>query len=121
MYRVFDKKNNCFVSDGILLTPDGNLVKSSKSFFGWNKLSYVSHDRYIYQESINLCDKNGTPIYIGDYVDAKVAEDKEVHGIVIYAEELSSYVIICFDIDEYFTLGSQVSDFIEVTGNVFDE
>lgn len=121
MYRVYDKKKKCWVNDGILLTPNGELVKSSKSFFRWNRLSYVSQERYICQNAINLYDKNKTPIYVGDYVNAKVAEDREISGIVIYAEELSSYVIICFDIDEYFTLGSQVSDFIEVTGNVFDE
>jgi hypothetical protein len=58
---------------------------------------------------------------MGDYVKAQVAEDREATGLVTYAQELSSYVILCFDTEEYFTLGTEVCEFIEVVGNVFDD
>ena len=119
-FRVYDKKKKKFVDDNIYLTPDGELVESKKSLFG-NKLTFVSDDRYVYQKYIELDDKNKTPIYMGDYLKAKVAEDKEVNGLVTFSTELSSYVILSFDTDEYFTLGESVREFIEVIGNVFDD
>lgn len=119
-YRVYDKKRKKFVSDNIYLTPDGELVEPKKSLFG-NKMTFTDQDRYIFQQSIELFDRNGAEIYIGDYLEAEVADDRTVRGIVIYASELASYVILCFDTDEYFVLGESVCGFIEVIGNVFDD
>lgn len=119
-YRVYDKKRKKFVSDNIYLTPDGELVEPKKSLFG-NKMIFTDQDRYIFQQSIELFDRNGAEIYIGDYLEAEVADDRTVRGIVIYASELASYVILCFDTDEYFVLGESVCGFIEVIGNVFDD
>ena len=119
-YRVYDKKRKKFVQDNIFLTPDGELVESKKSLFG-NKLTFVSQDRYVYQKYIELNDKNNVPIYMGDYVEAHVAEDKTITGLVTFAQELSSYVVLSFNTDEYYTLGTDVCEFIEVVGNVFDD
>lgn len=119
-YRVWDKKKKRWVKDNILLTPDGELIESKKSLFG-NKLTFVSENRYVYQKAIGLTDKNGKEIYIGDHLEANVAEDRMVRGLVIFAEELSAYVIICFDSDEFFTLGTEICGYIEVIGNVFEE
>lgn len=119
-YRVYDKKKKRFITENIYLTPDGELVESKKSAFG-NKLTFVDQNRYVYQKYIELNDKNKTPIYIGDYLEAKVSEDKTVRGMVTFAAELSSYIILCFDASEYFTLGTEVCDLIEVVGNVFDD
>lgn len=119
-YRVFDKKKKKFVTDNIFLTPDGELVESKKSLFG-NKLSFVSQDRYVYQKSIELYDKNNQLIHVGDYLEAEVADDKLVAGLVTYAEDLASYVILCFSTDEYYVLSSQVCDRIKIIGNVFDD
>lgn len=118
-YRVYDKKKKKFVQDNIYLTPDGELVESKKSILG-NKLTFVDQNRYVYQKDIELKDKNGKSIYIGDYLEAKVASDKIVKGIVTFAEELSAYIILCFDVDEYFTLGTEVCELIHIVGNVFD-
>lgn len=119
-YRVFDKKKKKFVTDNIFLTPDGELIESKKSLFG-NKLTFVDQNRYVYQKYIELNDKNDAPIYMGDYVKAQVSEDREITGLVTFVHELSGYVILCFDSEEYFTLGESVKEFIEVTGNVFDD
>lgn len=119
-YRVYDKKRKKFASDNVYLTPDGELVESKKSVFG-NKMTFVDQDRYIFQQSIELFDRNNTEIYIGDVLEAEVADDRTVRGIVVYASELASYVILCFDSDEYFVLGESVCGLIEVIGNVFDD
>lgn len=119
-YRVYDKKKKRWVNDNIFLTPDGELVESKKSVFG-NKMTFVSENRYVYQKAIGLLDKNGREIYIGDHLEAKVSDDRTVRGLVIFAEEISAYIILSFDSDEYFTLGTEVCQYIEVIGNVFDE
>lgn len=118
-FRVWDKKKKRWVEDGLFLTPDGGLLESKKSLFG-NKLTFVDQNRYVYQRYIELADKNGTPIYIGDYLEATVANDRVVRGMVTFADELSAYIILCIDVDEYYTLGQYVSQDIKVVGNVFD-
>lgn len=119
-FRVYDKKKKRFVQDNIFLTPDGELVESKKSLWG-NKMTFVDGNRFVYQRYIELNDKNDTPIYIGDYLEATVAEDRVVEGMVTFAPELSAYIILCFESEEYFTLGSEVVQFIRVIGNVFDD
>lgn len=119
-FRVYDKKKKRFVTDNVFLTPDGELVESKKSLFG-NKLTFVDQNRYVYQKNIELIDRNGIQIYVGDYLKAQVAEDKEIRGLVTYSEQLSSYVILNFETDEYYPLGESVKEFIEVDGNVFDD
>ena len=119
-FRVYDKKKKRFITDNIFLTPDGELIESKKSLFG-NKMTFVDQNRFVYQKSIDLLDKNGNSIYVGDYLKADVSEDKEIIGLVTYSEMLSSYVILSFETDEYYTLGESVIELIEVVGNVFDD
>ena len=120
-YRVYDKKRKKWLNDDVYLNPDGELFQATKSILGGNKLTFISQDRYVYQKSIELEDKNGKEIFIGDYLKAQVAEDRTVSGIVTFAAELSAYIILCFDTDEYFTLGQWVSSDIEIIGNVFEK
>lgn len=119
-FRVYDKKKRKFVTDNIYLTPDGELVESKKSLWG-NKMTFVDQNRYVYQRYIGLEDKNNISIYIGDTLEAQVAEDRIIKGIVTFAPELSAYIILCFESEEYFTLGESVCDLITVVGNVFDD
>lgn len=119
-YRVYDKKKKKFVTENVYLTPDGELVESKKSLFG-NKLTFVDQNRYVYQKYIELNDKNGAMIYMGDYVEANVAKGRIITGLVTFSTELSSYVILCFETDEYFTLGESVREYIQIVGNVFDD
>ena len=119
-YRVYDKKKKKFITDNVYLTTDGDLVESKKSLFG-NKMTFVDQNRYVYQKYIELNDKNGAMIYMGDYVEANVAEGRTITGLVTFSTELSSYVILCFETDEYFTLGESVREYIQIVGNVFDD
>lgn len=119
-YRVYDKKRKRFIQDNIYLTPDGELVESKKSLFG-NKMTFMDGNRFVYQRYIGLSDRDNNPIYIGDVLEARVADDEIVTGIVSFAEELSSYVIFCDGNDKWYTLGIEICDRIRVIGNVFDE
>lgn len=121
MFRVFDTEKEIWLKNDIYLTSDGRLFKIKQSLFGMIKVPLeLSSERYVYHKSVNLIDKDGYEIFEGDYIEAKVSNDKTVIGLVCYAEELSAYVILCADSNEFFTLGSEVCDYIKVIGNVFD-
>lgn len=120
-YRVFDNEQKRWVKKNIYLTPNDELFLIKQSLFGMVKIPLaLDANRYIHHRDINLYDKNGVLVYEGDYIRARVAEDKEEVGLVSYARELSAYVILCVDSDTFYTLGSNVSSEIEVVGNVFD-
>lgn len=118
-YRVYDNEQKEWVKDNIYMSPDECLFKIKQGLLGMTKIP-LDAERYIYHKDIGLCDKNSKLIFEGDYIRASVAEDKEVVGIVAYAYELSAWVILCVDSDEFYTLGSNVSAEISIIGNVFD-
>ena len=121
MFRVYDNERKEWLKDNVYLGVNGELFKIKQSLFGMVKVPLVlSGDRYIYHRDINLQDKNGQEIFEGDYIQAKIDEDKEEIGLVAYAHELSAYVILCVNSDTFYTLGSNVSSEIQVIGNVFD-
>lgn len=119
-YRVYNIKEKRWIDNDVYLTPDGELYIMNRSVFGRTKLSELSRDRYKYHRAIDLRDKNNVQVYEGDYIQAQVDEDRSVIGMVAFAFELSSYVILCVDSEEFYTLGSEVVEFIQVIGNVFD-
>lgn len=119
-YRVYDTVEKKWVDNKTYLTPDGELYVMNQSVLGWTKLSELSQERYVYHRAIDLWDKNEKQIHEGDYIQAQVDKDRSVVGLVAFAVELSAYVILCVDSDEFFTLGSEVTEFIQVVGNVFD-
>ncbi len=121
VYRVYDNEQKKWAKENIYLSPDGELFLIKKSVFGMVKVPLtLSQDRYIYHKAIDLWDKNQKQVFEGDYIRAQVAEEKLVIGLVAFAVELSAWVILCVDSDEFYTLGSETTDFIEVIGNVFD-
>lgn len=121
MYRVRDTKNNCWVADNVFLSPlpEDILYIVKKGIFGSVKLE-VAPNTYVYQRYIEMTDKNLVPIFEGDILKAQVDEDKFVIGIVVYAEEFSGYIILCNENNEWFSLGTEASKYIENIGNVFD-
>jgi hypothetical protein len=83
-------------------------------------MTFVDQNRFVYQRDIGLSDKDRVDIYIGDYLEAVVENDEVVRGLVSFAEEMSSYVIFCFENDKWYMLGNDICDRIKVVGNVFD-
>lgn len=120
-YRVYDNESKKWVKENIYLNPNDELFLIKQGWFGTVKIPLaLDSNRYIYHKDINLYDKNNILIHEGDYIRARVAEDREEIGLVTYAHELSAYVILCVDSDVFYTLGSSVSSEIEIIGNVFD-
>lgn len=120
-YRVYDNKEKKWIKDGVYLSPDGGLYKIKQGVLGLTKVPLaLDNERYIYHRAIDLYDRNKKQVYEGDYIQAQVSEDKYVVGLVVFAAELSSYIILCVDSDEFYTLGTEVCEHIEVIGNVFD-
>ena len=120
-YRVYDNETNRWEKYNIYLSPDGELFRIKRAMFDWVRVPLaLDAERYTYHQSIDLLDKNQKQVFEGDYIRARVAEDKEEIGLVAFAHELSAYVILCVDSDTFYTLGSNVSEDIEVIGNVFD-
>ena len=121
MFRVYDTQACEWIRDNIYLNPDGDLFLIKKSIFGRTKKPILLElDRYIYHNDIELYDKNNNMVYIGDYIKAQVEENRSVIGLVTYAHEMSAYIILCDETNEFFTLGSNVCELIEIVGNVFD-
>ena len=118
MFRVYDTEAKVWVKDDVYLDSNDELFLITKSIFRKPKL--LSRERYVCHKSIDLWDKNNVQVYEGDYIKAHVEENNDVIGLVAFAHELSAYVILCIDSDEFYTLGSEVCELIEVVGNVFD-
>jgi hypothetical protein len=118
-YRVYDNERKKWLKDNIYMSPDECLFKIKQGLLGMTKIP-LDAERYIYHKDIGLYDKNSKLVFEGDYILARVAEDKEVVGFVAYAYELSAWVILCDESNEFFTLGSSVSAEISIIGNVFD-
>lgn len=118
-FRVYDMKEKKWLKENIYLNPNNKLFLIKKGLFGTTKVP-LDAERYVFHQDIYLYDKKNILVYEGDYIKAKVDENKEVIGLVAYAHELSAYVILCVDSDEFFTLGSETTEYIEIIGNVFD-
>ena len=120
-YRVYDIETNQWIKDNVYLNPDGELFLIKQSLFGWIKEPILlDSDRYVCHKDIGLCDKENNLLYIGDYVRAQVEEEKFVIGVINRAIDPAAYAILCEDIEECFILGSEVCQFVEKIGNVFD-
>lgn len=122
MYRVYDLKEKKFKDVHIYLSPNpySDLYVLKWGLFGRKKFVLASPERYIYHRDIGLCDKDDVLIYEGDIVEAQVNEDRIVTGLITYAHELASYIILCYDSNEYFTLSNEVCSYVKVIGNVIE-
>jgi hypothetical protein len=120
LFRVYDEDEKKWVEDNIYLTPNGDLVMIKK-VMGFAKIPIVlDQGRYIYHKMIGLQDVNNTEVYEGDYLLARVEDDREIVGLVTFAEELGSYIILDINDDKYYHLGDTIREFIQIIGNVFD-
>lgn len=120
-FRVYDTDEKKWLKENVYLSPNDELFLIKQGLFGTIKVPLaLDANRYIFHKDINLYDKKNTLVYEGDYIKARVDEDKEEIGLVSYAHELSAYIILCINSDVFYTLGSNVSAEIEIIGNVFD-
>lgn len=119
MYRVYDKKEKCWVKDGVYLSPNNDLSTSKKAVFGNVKLSLASDERYVWHRDIGLTDKDKVLIYEGDIVEINFGKVK-INTLVTYAPENASYILLDFKIHKYYSLGKNRCEFIKVIGNVFE-
>lgn len=130
VYRVYDTVDKKWIKDDIYLNPNGELFLIKQAMFGMVKVPLaLDANRYIYHKDIGLTDRAGKEVFEGDYLKAVVgkidendenSEDKIEIGMVVFAHELSAYIILCTDSDVFYTLGSSTCEHIEVIGNVFD-
>lgn len=129
-YRVYDTEKHEWVKDNIYMNPDGDLFKIKHSLFGMIKIPLeLSPYRYIYHEDIRLADMDGNLIHEGDYMKAHVgkvdeedenSEDIIETGVVVYAYDLSGFILLCEDSNTFYSLSPAISNNIKIIGNVFD-
>ena len=120
LYRVYDEDEKKWVEDDVYLTPNGDLVMIKKIMGLVKTVVVLDQARYTYHKMIGLQDVNNTEVYEGDYLLAKVEDDREVVGLVTFAEELGGYIILDTNDDKYYHLGDTIREFIQIIGNVFD-
>lgn len=118
MYRIYDTKRKCWINNNVYLTPDDKIFTFNKSIFGFVRMQ--EKDECVCHQAINLQDKDNKEIFEGDFLEAEVSENKIIYGLVVYAKELSSYIILCDESNEYFVLGTDILEHIKIVGNVFD-
>lgn len=126
-FRVYDTEKKQWLEKNIYMNLNGELFKIKQSLFGIVKIPMaLDSERYVFHRDIGLTDMYGNEVYEGDYIKAIIGkvredgEDKVEIGVVIYAPELSSYIILCESSDTFYTLGSNISTEIAIIGNVFD-
>ena len=117
-FRVYDIKRKQWI-DNVVKDAQDDLYKVKKGVFK-DKLTYLDPNDYIYHDAFNLYDKNNVQVFEGDYLQAEVEEDKFVIGLVAFVDDLSGYAILVEPTQEFYTLGSETTEFIEIIGNVFD-
>ena len=126
MFRIYDKKNQVFVtSDNIMVNQDGYLYKNEPTK---NILIFLDNDsRYIKQEGIGIVDGDGCYIFVGDIVRI-ILDDKNntrinKFGVVSYIPQLATYMVIdhkdktCYPIRAN---KNEIADNICIIGTIFD-
>ena len=120
MFRVFDIIEHRWVKDDIYLAPNNDLFMLKKTKLGTKKMSLVSDKRYIVHKHIGLSDMKNIMIYEGDIVEVQINKDSKINMLVTYSPDISSYIILDFNENKYYSLGINNRKFVKVIGNVFE-
>lgn len=113
MYRVFDTKENKFVTDVIEL-PNGDLMRSVQNVFK-KKNQLCADSQFKITHDIDIVDKNNSLIFEGDILKS----DKFI-GEVCYIQNLCSYALINHTKSEYYPMNETLFNKCEIIGNVFE-
>lgn len=124
-YRVYDKKDECWVRENIYLSFNKDLLVAKKSLFNTLKLSLASDRRFILQESIELKDKKKRLIFEGDIVKVETTnEDNKtttvVTGVVAYYPNHAAFYLFDYQNSKYYPITSDITKYMEIIGNVIE-
>lgn len=125
MYRVYDKKYECWVRENIYLSFNKDLLIGKKHLFNTLKLSRTSNDRYILQESIGLKDVNKKYIFEGDIAKVEVTNEENkttmlVTGVIAYYPDHAAYYLFDVQNSKYYPITSEIAKYMEVIGNTIE-
>lgn len=124
-YRVYDKKDECWVRENIYLSFNKDLLVAKKSLFNTLKLSLVSDSRFILQESIELKDKKKRLIFEGDIVKVEIVNEEDkvttvVTGVVAYYPDYAAFYLFDYQNSKYYPITSDITKYMEIIGNVIE-
>ncbi len=117
MFRVYDHAVKKWIKDEVFLSQNDFYRYKGKVF---KRLESLNAYRYSLDIDIGITDKYKRPIFENDYLKLNVEGDKEVLGVVKYIPEYCSYVALCDETNEYYTIGSDYANHIMIVGNIYD-
>ena len=125
MYRVYDKKSECWVRENVYISFNKDLLIGKKHLFNTLKLSRSSSDKYIIQESIGLEDANKRFIYEGDIAKVEVTDEVNnttfiVTGVISYYTDHACYYLFDYQNNKYYPLSKKICEKMEIIGNVIE-
>lgn len=116
MYRVYDKELEEW-RDDIVVFNDGALGVYTFHKLLPNTVSILFNEEpYVIHFDTGTYDKNNNVIFEGD-----ICKDKDGNEYIVgYGREVGAYCLFDYDNDLYYILVDEVSNDVEVVGNVFD-
>lgn len=113
-YRVWDHKKKQFVFNGSEL---GDILEE---IYDLEFLEYVLRNRFIWQQHIELNDKDGKNIYEGDVVEFSYTPDNKFIGEIKWLDDRAAYGIICGNAFETMEEMMDYMTNVKIVGNVFE-
>lgn len=116
MYRVYDLENKEWCTNTVAVLSYGGVFRVINKAFGLSQLKPLSETQFAVHKCVDLFDKNNQMIYEGDILQA----ESNVTGVISYAPEIASFVLLDYNTSQYFHLGAEICKHLMIIGNVFD-